>query len=352
MFRFANIEYLYLLILLPVLALIFALVFRQRKMALKRFGDPQVIGPLMPYASYSRPVIKAILVLLALTCLVFGIARPQFGSKLREIKREGVELIIALDVSNSMMAEDIQPNRLERAKQAIARLVDRLVNDKIGLIVFAGDAYIQIPITTDYVSAKLFLNSISTDIVPKQGTAIGSAIELGTRSFTQQKETSKALIIITDGENHEDDAVEAAKLAVEKGITVHTIGIGQPQGAPIPVYSGGQKTYRKDNQGHTIVSKLDESMLRRIAAAGNGVYIRSTDTRVGLDKLFDEINKMAKQEMESKVYSDYDERFQYVFGMGLFFLLIDFMVLDRKNRWLSKIKLFEKRDENAENRSK
>jgi len=231
-------------LLLPVLALIFALVFHQRRKAIRRFGDPQVIEPLMPYVSYSRPVLKAILVLLALASLVFGIARPQFGSKLREIKREGVELIIALDVSNSMMAEDIQPNRLERAKQAITRLVDRLVNDKIGLIVFAGDAYIQIPITTDYVSAKLFLNAISTDIVPKQGTAIGSAIELGTKSFTQQEETSKALIIITDGENHEDDAVEAAKLAAEKGIKVHTIGIGLPQGAPIPVYSGGQKSYR------------------------------------------------------------------------------------------------------------
>jgi Ca-activated chloride channel family protein len=342
MFRFAHTEYLYLLILLPVLALMFAVIFSQRKKALKRFGNLDVISPLMPAISYSRPILKSILVLLALTSLVFGIARPQFGSKLREIKREGVEIVIALDVSNSMMAEDIQPNRLERAKQAIARLVDRLVNDKIGLIVFAGDAYTQIPVTTDYVSAKLFLNTISTEIVPKQGTAIGSAIELAMRSFTQQEETGKALIIITDGENHEDDAVEAAGQALEKGITVHTIGIGLPQGAPIPVMSGGQKTYRKDNKGQTVISKLDETMLRGIAAAGEGVYIRSTDTRVGLDKLFDEINKMEKQEMEAKIYSDYDERFQYVFGLSLFFLLLDFMVLDRKNRWLSKIKLFER----------
>jgi Ca-activated chloride channel family protein len=210
------------------------------------------------------------------------------------------------------------------------------------LIVFAGDAYTQIPITTDYVSAKLFLNTISTEIVPKQGTAIGSAIELGIKSFTQQEETSKALIIITDGENHEDDAIEMSKQALEKGITVHTVGIGLPQGAPIPVYnSGGQKTYKEDNQGQTVISKLDETMLRRIANAGEGVYIRSTDTRVGLDKLFDEINKMEKQEMESKVYSDYDERFQYIFGIGLFLLLLEFIILERKNRWLSKIKLFD-----------
>ncbi|MFC2098433.1 VWA domain-containing protein [Bacteroidota bacterium] len=341
MFRFAHIEYLYLLILIPILALVFILVLSQRKKALKRFGNMDVISPLMPAVSFSRPVLKSVLILLALTALVFGIARPQFGSKLREIKREGVEIIIALDVSNSMMAEDIKPNRLERAKQAISRMVDRLVNDKIGLIVFAGDAYTQIPITTDYVSAKLFLNSISTDIVPKQGTAIGSAIDLGIKSFTQQEETSKALIIITDGENHEDDAIEAAKLAVEKGITIHTIGIGLPQGAPIPVYSGGQKTYREDREGQTVISKLDETMLRRIASAGEGVYIRSTDTRVGLDKLFDEINKMEKQEMESKIYSDYDERFQYVFGLGLLILLIEFLILERKNRWLSKIKLFD-----------
>jgi Ca-activated chloride channel family protein len=341
MFRFAHIEYLYLLILIPALALIFIVVISQRKKALKRFGNMDVLSTLMPGLSFSRPVLKSVLILLALATMVFGIARPQFGSKLREIKREGVEIIIALDVSNSMMAEDIKPNRLERAKQAIARMVDRLVNDKIGLIVFAGDAYIQIPITTDYVSAKLFLNTISTEIVPKQGTAIGSAISLGMKSFTQQEETSKALIIITDGENHEDDAIEAAKLAVEKGIIVHTIGIGLPKGAPIPVYSGGQKTYREDSQGQTVISKLDEAMLRRIAAAGEGVYIRSTDTRVGLDKLFDEINKMEKQEMESKIYSDYDERFQYVFGIGLLFLLLELTVLERKNKWLSKIKLFE-----------
>jgi Ca-activated chloride channel family protein len=220
-------------------------------------------------------------------------------------------------------------------------MVDRLVNDKIGLIVFAGDAYIQIPITTDYVSAKLFLNTISTEIVPKQGTAIGSAIDLGMKSFTQQEESSKALIIITDGENHEDNAMEAAKAATEKGITVHTIGIGLPKGAPIPVYSSGQKNYLKDNSGETVISKLDETMLQQIAAAGKGVYIRSTDTRVGLDKLFDEINKMEKQEMEARIYSDYDERFQYVFGVGLFFLLLEFFILERKNKWLSKIKLFD-----------
>ena len=341
MFRFGNIEYLYMLGFLPLLIILFIILFKMRKQALKRFGNMEVISQLMPALSFLRPVIKLVFLILALACIVLGLSRPQFGSKLQEIKREGVEIIIALDVSNSMMAEDIKPNRLERAKLDIAKLVDRLVNDKIGLIVFAGDAYTQIPITTDYVSAKLFLNSISTSIVPRQGTAIGSAIELGMKSFTQQEASSKALIIITDGENHEDDALEAARQAVEKGITIHTIGIGSPQGVPIPVSgSGGQITYWKDKDGQTVISKLDENMLQRISAAGNGSYIRSTDSRMGLDRLFEEINRMEKQELESKIYSDYEERFQYLFGLGLIFLLVEFFVLERKNRWLSKIKLF------------
>lgn len=343
MFRFGNSEYLYFLIAIPVLLVWLFVMVYIRKKAIRRFGMVEVISQLMPAASAGRLVLKYIVVLLALTLLIIGVAGPQFGSKLKEIKREGVEIIIALDVSNSMNAEDIQPNRLERAKQAIARLVDRMVNDRIGLIVFAGDAYIQVPITTDYVSTKLFLASVGTDIAPKQGTAIGSAIELGMKSFTPKAESSKALIIITDGENHEDDAIQSAKTAVEKGITVHTIGIGDPDGAPIPVLTGtGQKTFRKDREGNTVISKLNERMLQQIATAGNGVYVRSSDTRIGLNAIFDEINKMDKQEIDTQIYSDYEERFQYLFGMGFLLLLIDFLILDRKNRWLSKIKLFDR----------
>ncbi len=343
MFRFGNINNLYFLIAIPVLLILLIFVIYRKRKDLNRFGDREIIAQLMPEASFSRPVIKYIIQTLALIALIIGIARPQFGSKLREVKREGVEIIIALDVSNSMMAEDIQPNRLERAKQAISKLVDQMVNDKIGLIVFAGNAYIQMPITTDYVSAKMFLSTISPEIVPVQGTAIGSAIELGTKSFTPMAESSKALIVITDGENHEDDAVQAAQLAAEKGIKVHTIGIGLPEGAPIPVTNpSGQKTYLKDRDGNIVVSKLNERMLQQIAAAGNGVYIRSTDTRLGLNTVFDEINKMEKQEMDVRIYSDYDERFQYAFGLALILLLADLFILERKNRWLSKIKLFEK----------
>jgi len=342
MFRFGNINNLYFLIAVPVLLLLLIYVIYMKKRDMNRFGNREVISQLMPEASSSRYIIKYILQLLAIFALIIGIARPQFGSKLREVKRQGIEIIIALDVSNSMMAEDIQPNRLERAKQAISKLVDQLVNDKIGLIVFAGKAYVQMPITTDYISAKMFLSTISPDIVPVQGTAIGSAIELGMNSFTPSVESSKALIVITDGENHEDDAVQAARSAAEKGIKVCTIGIGNPDGSPVPVMgSGGQKTYLKDRQGNTVISKLDEKTLQQIAAAGNGVYVRSSDTRIGLNTVFDELNKMEKQEMDVKTYSDYDERFQYFFGLALILLFADMFILERKNRWLSKIKLFE-----------
>jgi len=343
MFRFGNIEYLNFLFTIPVLLILLYYILYSRRRAINRYGNPEVLAELMPEASAGKSVLKYLLLLGALIFFILGIARPQFGSKLREVKREGVEIIIALDVSNSMLAEDIAPNRLERAKQAISKLVDRLVNDRIGLIVFAGDAYVQVPITTDYVSVKLFLESISTEIVPKQGTAIGSAIEMGMKSFTPAENSSKALILITDGENHEDDAVQAARLATEKGITVHTIGIGSPEGSPIPVYgTAGQKSYRRDKQGEIIISKLNEKMLQEIVAAGNGVYIRSTDSRVGLNAIFDEINKMEKQEMDAKIYSDFDERFQYMFGAGLILLLIEFFVLERKNRWLNHIKIFER----------
>lgn len=342
MFRFGNINNLYFLIAVPVLLILLVYVIYMKKRDLNRFGNREVIAQLMPEASSSRHIIKYIIELLAVLALVIGIARPQFGSKLHEVKRQGIEIIIALDVSNSMMAEDIQPNRLERARQAISKLVDQLVNDKIGLIVFAGKAYVQMPITTDYVSAKMFLSTISPDIVPVQGTAIGSAIELGMNSFTPAVESSKALIVITDGENHEDDAVQAASLAAEKGIKVCAIGIGNPDGAPVPVTGpGGQKTFLKDREGNTVISKLDEKMLQQIAAAGNGVYVRSSDTRIGLNTVFDELNKMEKQELDVKTYSDYDERFQYFFGLALILLFVDMFILERKNRWLSKIKLFE-----------
>lgn len=339
-FRFANTEYLYALILIPLLAVLFMVTRLLRKRALARFAHKGILEELAPDTSNFRPVFKFILWLLALSSVIVALARPQFGSKLKTEKRKGVELIIALDVSNSMMAEDIEPNRLERAKRAISRLVDNLNNDKIGLIVFAGDAYTQLPITTDYASAKLFLNAVNTGFVPRQGTAIGTAINLAVNSFSPQFAGNKAIIIITDGENHEDDAIGAATSAAEQGIIVHTIGMGLPQGAPIPVYANGQKSFRKDKDGQVVVTKLDEAMLQQIAAAGNGIYVRSNNAQVGLNTLFNEINKMEEAEVESKVYSEYEDQYQWFIALALLLLLADFLLLERKNKYLKSIRIF------------
>lgn len=341
MFRFSNPEYLYLLILLPVLIALFWLVVRFQKQLIKRFGNLETLLQLMPEASFRRGWVKVVLVTVALAFVILGVAGPQFGSKLTEIKRKGIELIIALDVSNSMLAQDIQPNRLERAKQAISRLVDKLTNDRIGLIVFAGDAYVQLPITNDYVSAKMFLSSISPGMVPVQGTAIGKAIDLAASSFSPQTETSKVIVVISDGENHEDDPVEASKRAADKGVVVHCIGIGSPQGSPIPIPSrDGQVSFWKDKDGNVVVSRLDEETLSKVALTGNGKYIRATHFQLGLLPLFDEINRMQKTEIKDKIYSEYDDQFQYLFAVALFFLVLDFIVLERKNKWLAKLNLF------------
>ncbi len=340
MFRFAHSEYLWGLLIIPFLAVIFLWSRYSRNRALQRFGNKHLVRELMPLASKSRPVFKFILILLALAFFIVGAARPQFGSKLEKVQREGVEIIIALDVSNSMMAQDIQPNRLDRAKRAISRLIDRLKDDKIGLIVFAGDAYIQLPITSDYNSAKLFLDAINTDVVPRQGTAIGAAINLAVKSFTPAAITNKAIVIITDGENHEDDPVSAAKQAVDNGIIVHTIGMGLPQGSPIPVVRNGQTEYMRDRDGNVIITRLDEEMLEQISAAGNGIYVRANNAQVGLNVLFDEINKLEKEELESLVYSEYDDQFQYFFAIGLLLLLLEFVILEKKNKYLMRIKLF------------
>jgi len=341
LFRFANPEYLYLLLVIPVLLILWAVNNYRRKKAIVRYGESNLVRQLIPDMSTIRPVIKLILQILAIVMIALMLARPQFGSKIEEVKREGVEVIIALDVSNSMLAEDIQPNRLERAKQALSRLIETLENDRIGLIVFAGDAYIQLPITTDYVSAKMFLSTINPSLVPKQGTAIGAAIRLGMRSFSPGQDKSRAMIIITDGENHEDDPVEAAKEAAEAGIVIHTIGIGSPEGVPIMMNVGGRREYLKDHEGNTVITKLNENILKEIAITANGKYVRATTTNLGIDQIFSEIRKMKKQELEGKIFTEYNDQFQFFAGASLILLLFDFLIMERKNRKLSGLKLFK-----------
>jgi Ca-activated chloride channel homolog len=341
LFRFANEDYLYLLLLIPVIILLWILNEYRKRRALKRFGNIDLVKKLIPELSKTRPVLKFILQISAISLAIIMLARPQFGSKIEEVKRQGVEVILALDVSNSMLAEDIQPNRLERAKQAISRLVENLDNDKIGLIVFAGDAYTQIPMTTDYISAKMFLSTIGPEMVAKQGTAIGSAIELGMRSFTPGTGRSRALIIITDGENHEDDPVAKAKEASSAGIIIHTIGIGSTEGVPIALSAGGKKDYMKDTDGNTVISKLDENILKDIALAANGRYVRANNSNIGLDEIYNEIKKLKKQELEGKMFTEYNDQFQIFAGACLLLLLIDFLIMERKNRRFANLRIFK-----------
>jgi Ca-activated chloride channel family protein len=303
--------------------------------AFKSFGEGLVKKGLIPFYSKSRENLKFLLIFLCITSMIIGISNPQIGTKMEEVKREGVDLMIALDLSNSMLAEDIKPNRLERARQAISRLIDKLEGDRIGLIVFAGDAYVQLPITTDYSAAKLFLSTVNTNIVPSQGTAIGKAIDLSIRSFDMENGQNKAIIIITDGENHEDDALEQAKLVNEKGVFVHTLGMGLSKGGPIPIYNKYKNNtgYRKDKEGNTIISKLNEQMLQEIASAGNGTYVRANNTQAGLSTLFSEINKMEKKEIGSMVFTDYKDRFQLFLFIALLLLFFDLILLSRKNKW-------------------
>jgi Ca-activated chloride channel homolog len=347
MFRFANDHYLYLLIALPVI-IAFYIVFTQlNKHNMGKFTSSMFFDILMPDRSPARKNLKFVLYLFILFLLIIALARPQFGSRLEEVKREGIEMIIALDVSRSMLAEDIKPNRLERAKQAIINLVNRMQDDKIGMIVFAGDAYTQLPMTTDYISARLFLANINTEIVSKQGTAIASAIELGTKSFTQDPESSKVIVIISDGENHEGDAVQAAAKAKEKGIKVYTIGMGSAKGAPIPLSRrSGQGGFMKDRKGEVIISKMDPSMLRKIAQEGDGEFFRASTGNVGLHKLYNDLNNLNKSEIETKVYSEYDDQFHYFVAFSLLLLIIDILILERKNPFMKRFSLFKNTERN------
>ena len=341
MFRFAHTYYFYLLLLIPLLLAFFILFIIWRKKALARFGEKKVIAQLMPEFSNGRLVLKFILINLSLLFLVIALAGPQTGSRLERIQRKGIDIMLALDVSNSMLAEDIKPDRLERAKQAISRLIDNLDGDRIGIVVFAGKAYMQLPITTDYAAAKLFLSNINTGIVATQGTAIASAIDMAAVSFGQSNH-NKAIVIITDGEDHEGQAVEQAEAAAKNGITVYTIGMGVPDGAPIPVYDGNIMTgYRKDKEGNTIISRLDEALLQQVASAGKGIYVRATNSETGLQKIFDDIGKIQKTEIESKLYSDYEEQFAYFIALSLLFLVFELFVFDKKNQWFSRFKPFE-----------
>ncbi len=342
MLRFANTEFLWGLLAIPLLLFIFLRVNWWKRKAIASLGNKEVVMQLMPQVSFSRPWIKFIFFILAYALVVIGIADPQLGSKTEEVKRKGADLMILLDVSNSMLAQDLAPNRLENAKRALSQLIDKLHDDRIGIVVFAGQAYVQLPVTTDYAAAKLFLNTINTEMVPTQGTAIGAAINLGMQSFDFKNGTGKSIIIITDGENHEDDAVSAAKAALARNVTVNVVGVGSEEGAPVPIYQGGKQVgFHNDSTGHPVVSKLDETMGKEIAAAGSGVYVRANNANSGLNIVMDQIAKVQRKMTDTKQFKDFEDRFQFFLGIAFVLLLAEFFISIRKNMRLSKIKLFE-----------
>ena len=338
MFKFANPNALFLYLLLLFVVGVYLYASYRRKSALRKYGDSELLSALMPEVSSHRPQIKFWITFVAMCFMVLLIARPQFGSKVETVKRHGIETVIALDISNSMLAEDVAPNRLEKSKNIISRLVDSFEDDKMGLIVFAGDAFIQLPITSDFISAKMFLESINPELITRQGTDIKAAIDMATRSFTPNEGVGKAIIIITDGENHEGGATEAAKAAAEKGMSVYVMGVGSPEGSPIPT---GRNDFRRDKEGNVIVTKLNEKMCQEIAAAGNGVYIRIDNTNNAQKILQKEIDKLAKADIETAVYSEYDEQFQAVAWIAFVLLLLEMLLMVKKNPKFKGFNLFK-----------
>ena len=337
MFRFESPQYLYLLLVLVALAAIHYYIIYKKKQQVKRFGDPELTKQLFLGVSRWRPEVKFWITMLALASFIVALARPQFGTRLDTRERTGIEAIIALDVSNSMLAEDVKPNRLEKAKMMVSNMVDGMKDDKIGLIVFAGQAFVQLPITSDYVSAKMFLETISPSMMSVQGTDIAEAINLSMRSFTQQEDVSRAIFVITDGEDNEARGVEAAKQAASQGIRVYVLGIGNPGGAPIPIPGTGQ--YIIDDEGNPVISKLSEEMCREIATAGGGSYIYVDNSSSAQKKLSEQVDRLAKAKMESQIYSEYDEQFQGFVLIGILLLLLDVFLLEResKSTWLSNL---------------
>ncbi len=333
MIIFARSIYLWLLLLVPLIPIAHGVRERLRTLRVRKFGDEALVEELMPSRSRAKGWVRSVLWALAFACFVIGLARPQVGAKLREHETKGAEIMICLDVSNSMLAQDYSPNRLERAKLAIARLVDKLQEDRIGLVVFAGTAFVQLPITTDYVSAKMFLGSIDTQSVPIQGTAIGDAILTAAKGFSAQSEKSRAIIVITDGENHEDDPVAAAAQATELGCKVYTIGVGSAQGQPIPVEGG----LLRDKEGNIVVTRLDENTLQEVASAGNGAYVRAGNEEFGLNPIIDDMRRMEAETFNSVVFEEFDEQYMYFFAAALALFVLELLIGERR----PKRRLFE-----------
>jgi Ca-activated chloride channel family protein len=343
MIRFAHPEYLYWLGLVPLSVVLFWYVTRKRTAAREKFSSSAMFSRIAAESSVAKRWVKMLLLTAAISSVVVALANPQIGMRLEEVKQEGVDIFIALDVSLSMKAEDVNPNRLAKAKYEIGNLIDRLGGDRIGLIVFSGESYVQFPLTTDYSAADIFLDAVDVETVPTPGTAIGSAVEQASKSFNWNDPTKKVLVIITDGENNEGDVVAQSEEAAKKGVIIYTIGMGSPEGAPIPIYdaNGHQVDYKRDRSGNVVLTKLDEPTLEKIASLGNGKYFHASNTQNELDAIYKEVNALQKSEFGTKQFTDFEDQFQYFVGLGLLLLLIEVIVSDKKISWLNKINPFK-----------
>ncbi len=338
--QFANKEVLYFLIAIPVLGVLFFWFLNRKKKAIQKIGSFKVLLPLMEDFSTSRPIVRAVLLLLTLSFLIIAVARPRMGSKLREVSSEGSEIMICLDISNSMRATDMYPSRLENTKNAISSLVKKLSNDKVGLIIFAGTAFVQVPLTQDLKATDIFVQSVSCDMISEQGTALGAALDLALKSFNYDNDMSKAIILISDGENHEEqpDPMKLASQCAEKGVVVHVIGTGDSRGVPIPKREGSTD-YIKDRNGNVVISKLDEPSLQQIASLGGGIYVRATNGNSGFGAVYDKISQMKKGEFAA--FAEYDEKFAFPTFFALITFLAYCLTLNRKNHWIKKLGIFE-----------
>lgn len=341
MFKFEHTIYFYAFAALPVMLILVIWYFISRRKKLKRLGESNLISALVPYSSRRKRIIKTILFMLGFSSLVIALCNLQTGSKLTEVKREGADIIVCIDVSNSMMAQDLSPDRLTRAKYALEKMIDGLEGDRLGLVIFAGEAYVQLPITTDYSAAKLFLESIGPGMVPVQGTNVSDAIIKASESFSSDEGKNRAIILITDGENHDSEALKAAEDANKKGIMISTIGIGSEKGVPIPLIENGVvKGYRKDKEGQTVITKLNVNLLKSIASKANGVFVQASQADVGLGAVLDKIGELDKAQIENKMYTDYEDQFQWFLGLALILFFIEFLISERVSEWFKKINLF------------
>jgi len=341
MFKFEHTIYFYAFSALPVMLILVLWYFISRKQKLKKLGDANLISQLLPYSSKRKRIIKVILFMLGFSSLIIALCNLQTGSKLTEVKREGADIIVCIDVSNSMLAQDLSPDRLTRAKYALEKMIDGLEGDRLGLVIFAGEAYVQLPITTDYSAAKLFLSSIGPGMVPVQGTNVSDAIKKASESFSNDEGKNRAIILITDGENHDSEAIQAAEEAGKNGIMINTIGIGSENGVPIPLIENGVvKGYRKDKQGQTVITKLNTNLLKTIASKANGVFVQASQADIGLGAVLDKIGELDKAQLENKMYTDYEDQFQWFLGLSLVLFFIEFLISERVSEWFKKINLF------------